>query len=108
MFFLTPSERKVLLFVGILILSGSALRFFNLTSQTVPPAKQHMQISLININTASRRELESVKGIGPVTASRIIVYRRQFGSFDNLSDLKRIKGLGDKKIENIKNQITFH
>ena len=61
----------------------------------------------VNINKASCRDLENVSGIGGVIARRIIDYRNQFGSFEDLEDLKKVKGIGDKKIEVIKEQITF-
>lgn len=61
----------------------------------------------ININTASAAELDSLPGIGPVYAGRIIDYRNQNGSFKSIDEIKNIKGIGDKTFEKFKDQITI-
>ncbi len=65
------------------------------------------QPTIINVNTASQKELERLPGVGPEIARRIIEYRQTKGSFIMVDDLKKIRGLGDKKIEKIKNLITL-
>ncbi|HOJ93181.1 MAG TPA: ComEA family DNA-binding protein [Dictyoglomaceae bacterium] len=61
----------------------------------------------ININLASKAELETLPGIGPILAERIIQYREENGNFSSLSDLLEVKGIGEKKIEKIKDKITW-
>ena len=56
----------------------------------------------ININTASRSELMKLPRIGPITADKIIAYRRIHGSFYSLNDLQKIKGIGPKTVERLK------
>jgi competence protein ComEA len=63
--------------------------------------------SLINVNTASSKELESLPGIGEVLAQRIVEYRETHGPFQNPEDLLKVKGIGPKKLENIRDRITF-
>ena len=63
--------------------------------------------SKININTASQEELEKISGIGPALAQRIIEYRKENGKFKNIDELKNVSGIGDKKFESIKSQITI-
>ncbi len=60
----------------------------------------------ININTASQTELETLSGIGPSTALKIIQYREENGDFDSIEDIKNVSGIGDAKFNNIKEEIT--
>ena len=62
--------------------------------------------SMININKATQTELETLQGIGPSLATRIIEYREQNGKFNTIEDVKNVSGIGDTKFENIKNSIT--
>ncbi len=59
----------------------------------------------VNINTAKQTELETLTGIGPSTALKIINYRNQNGSFNSIEDIKSVPGIGESKFENIKNDI---
>lgn len=60
----------------------------------------------VNINTASVSELESLPGIGPALAQRIVDYRQSAGSFQRLEDIKKVRGIGDGIFAQIKELIT--
>lgn len=60
----------------------------------------------VNINTASQTELETLNGIGPSTASKIIEYREENGKFRRIEDLKNVSGIGEAKYEAIKDNIV--
>lgn len=60
---------------------------------------------LININTATQTELETLTGIGPSLATKIIEYREENGDFESIEDIKNVSGIGDTKYENIKDFI---
>lgn len=60
----------------------------------------------VNINQATQSELETLPGIGPSIASRIIEYREQNGNFQKIEDLQNVKGIGDAKYANIKDHVT--
>ena len=60
----------------------------------------------ININTATQTQLETLSGIGPSTALKIINYREQNGKFKEIEDIKNVPGIGDAKFENIKEEIS--
>lgn len=61
--------------------------------------------SIVNINKATQTELETLPGIGPSLADRIISYREQNGKFKKIEDIKNVAGIGDSKFENIKDFI---
>ena len=59
----------------------------------------------VNINTATQTELETLPGIGPSTALKIINYRKENGKFKTIDDVKKVSGIGDSKFDKIKNFI---
>ena len=61
----------------------------------------------ISINKATYEELITLPGIGPKTAEKIIEYRNTYGSFWSLEDIKKVKGIGDKKYAKLKEYITI-
>jgi competence protein ComEA len=62
----------------------------------------------VNLNLASQNELQSLPGIGPTLAQRIIDYREANGSFQNPEDIKNVTGIGEKRYEDIKELISIH
>ncbi len=61
----------------------------------------------VNINTASQTELETLPGIGPSTALKIVNYRKEKGKFKKIEDIKEVSGIGDSKYNKIKDLITI-
>jgi competence protein ComEA len=61
---------------------------------------------LININTASTTELETLSGIGEVLAATIVEYRTQNGPFASVDDLLDVSGIGPATLEEIRDQVT--
>ncbi|TES91324.1 MAG: helix-hairpin-helix domain-containing protein [Candidatus Cloacimonadota bacterium] len=61
----------------------------------------------ININSAGFNELQRIPGIGPAYSKKIIEYRKKHKGFKNIAEIKRIKGIGEKKFEKMKNYITI-
>lgn len=62
----------------------------------------------ININTATLQELQTLGGIGPVMARRIIEYRQTYGGFSAVDDLTNVKGIGEKTLEKIRDSIAVY
>lgn len=60
----------------------------------------------VNINEADAKELQTVKGIGEVSAQRIIDYREENGPFKSIEDIQEVKGFGEKTFEKIRDRIT--
>jgi competence ComEA-like helix-hairpin-helix protein len=60
----------------------------------------------VNVNTATQEELETLPGVGPVLAQRIIAARSN-QRFTSLADLDRVPGVGAKMLENLRDRVTF-
>jgi len=78
------------LFVGLFFLSANSV----------------FATDMININTASQAQLETLNGVGPATAIAIIDYRDQVGNFKTVGDITNVKGVGDKKLAKFADQIV--
>lgn len=61
----------------------------------------------VNINTATKEELDTLPGIGESTANKIISYREEKGNFKSIEEIKEVSGIGDSKYEQIKNLIEI-
>lgn len=59
----------------------------------------------ININSATQEQLETIKGIGPAMAARILEYRSSNGGFSSIEDLKNVKGIGEKMFAKLKDSV---
>ena len=64
-------------------------------------------LAAVDLNTATKQELQSVKGIGPAKAQAIIDYRKKNGPFMSVDDLKNVKGFGDKSVDKIRSELTL-
>ena len=60
----------------------------------------------VNINIATQTELETLTGIGPSIAAKIIEYRNKNGKFNTKEDVKNVSGVGNEKYNGIKDEIT--
>ena len=60
----------------------------------------------VNINTASLEELQTLPRIGPQIAQRILDYRKENGSFKRVEDILKVRGIGEKVFEQLKDRIT--
>ena len=59
-------------------------------------------VAPVNLNTATQSQLESLPGIGPKAAERILEYRQKNGSFKKIEDLMNVKGIGEKSFLKLK------
>ncbi len=78
------------------------------SAQTLPQAADETKLTeqLININTASAKLLETLPGIGPVLAQRIVAYRTEHGPFTHAEDISKVEGIGPEKLLDVLDYIT--
>ena len=70
------------------------------------PTESAVSTELIDINIASQAELETLPGIGPTTAQKIIDYREENGPFQTTEELMNVSGIGPGTYERVKDLIT--
>lgn len=63
-------------------------------------------VAVINLNTATAEQLETLPGIGTRTAARIVEYRKKNGDFKKIEDLMNVQGVGEKSFLRLKPLIT--
>ncbi|WP_195336187.1 helix-hairpin-helix domain-containing protein [Paraclostridium bifermentans] len=61
----------------------------------------------ININSASKEELDSLPGVGEVTAQKILDYREENKEFKSIDEIKNVKGIGENKFNDLKDYICI-
>ena len=119
---LTRAEKFIIAFtlvfvvftVGVHIGKGRRSESFTITAQTAADAPAPSEsaepepesAARVNINTAAAEELETLDGIGPALAQRIIDYRAENGDFAEISDIMKVSGIGSAKFEKLREHIT--
>ena len=91
-------------FILMVLLFSFTGRSYSVKPCEVVPAPES-EYTKLNLNTADFKELESLDGIGPVSATKIIRYRQKHGSFKNIEELSGIEGFKGKLLEKIKSRV---
>ncbi len=60
----------------------------------------------VNLNTATLEQLQTLPGIGPAMAKRVIEYRSKVGKFTKIEEIINVKGIGEKKFQKIKDRLV--
>ncbi|HEM2651168.1 TPA: helix-hairpin-helix domain-containing protein [Streptococcus suis] len=76
------------------------------TTTSSPMSQEEKNTSLVNLNTATEADLQTISGIGAKRATDIIAYREANGGFKSVDDLNNVSGIGDKTMESIRPYVT--
>ena len=120
---MTKPERGFLVLFSVLLLAGAVLLYIKQTrprpdiiivkggvkeERSLKEVKEALkEARVVDINTATMEELQTIPGIGESYAARIIEYRNAHGGFEYESDLLNVEGIGEKKLEKIKEYIRI-
>jgi competence protein ComEA len=128
----TSSERKALLFAAAVLLLGSAVRVAR-SLALAPVASSESRAALaqqiaaverakvtshaakadagsraiVNINTATLAQLQTLPRVGPVLAERIRTFRDSAGRIGSLEELDKVKGIGPAMLKELAPRVTF-
>jgi len=69
--------------------------------------KSKAPVGMVNINTATPAELQTLPGIGAATATRILEYRQKNGGFKKIEDIMNVRGIGEKSFLKLKPHLTI-
>jgi competence ComEA-like helix-hairpin-helix protein len=122
-FAFTKNEQKVFLFLSVVFLAGVAVKGYK--AYFAPPVRTAFEYSsidsvffarsadaakdsltapvpsVIDLNSATKEQLMSLPGIGEAMAERIMLHRQEKGRFRRIDELKKVKGIGEKKFEKL-------
>ena len=128
-FAFTKNEQRVFLFLSVIFMAGVAVKaykayivpkvpvqfdysasdsVFNAGSKALSSDSSSLGKQLnrkIDLNSATKTELMELPGIGEAMAERIMLYRQEKGSIKRIDELKKVKGIGEKKFEKLKPHI---
>ncbi|MCQ8263609.1 helix-hairpin-helix domain-containing protein [Streptococcus suis] len=76
------------------------------TTASSAMSQEEKNSNLVNLNTATETDLQTISGIGAKRAADIIAYREANGGFKSVDDLNNVSGIGDKTMESIRPYVT--
>jgi len=124
----TPQESRILIFLVTTLLLGSAVSLYrhhrphvapelSVSSSEVVSGSRALDVDIeeknhvtpgkkLNINTATSQELQTLPGVGPQLAERIIAYRQAHGPFRSAQHITEVRGIGEKTFLRIRDSIS--
>ncbi len=107
MLIVSRQERQAIIFFTVIVLAGVGIRHLG---RLYAPARKVerliIELGRVDLNTADKRALKTVKGIGEALAERIIAYRQENGPYSSVDDLRRVPGITRSRYERIRDAVT--
>ena len=101
--------KRLMMALGAFVITGVVVST-PVMAQDKPAAKPEKAAAApaapVNLNTATQAQLETLPGIGPASAKRIIEYRDKNGKFKKVEELMNVKGIGEKSFLKLKPMIS--
>ncbi len=106
---MSNTEKKIIVFLIVAFVVGNIVLFVKKEKIKRDFSRYRIEevVSQIEVNRATKEELEILPGIGPVLAQRIIDYRERNGKFQKFEDLLKVEGVTHKILGQIKGLITL-
>ncbi|MFC1709114.1 ComEA family DNA-binding protein [Candidatus Omnitrophota bacterium] len=111
MLHLTSHEKKTVVFILTLLVLGLGLDFYKKKTNRADlinfPELEGRLFEKVDINKATALEFATIPGVGSKLAYTIVSERKLNGKFEDVQDLKRVRGIKDKKLKQMKKYITL-
>jgi competence ComEA-like helix-hairpin-helix protein len=103
---ITKQERRVVLFIMVVFLAGTAINYLGKQSVRIRAVfRFDPSYGKIDINCADKEMLKDIPGIGDTLAQRIIDFRAENGRYTQIEELRKVKGLNGSRYDRIKGTI---
>ncbi len=99
---LTSSDSLIVAAIGQEYYDRTGEKIFQTESTSPLPRADFLSAAQLDLNTATREQLEALPHIGPVLAGRILAERERLGIFKSVDDLLQVKGIGAKSLAQIR------
>ena len=107
MFYLTPQERQAVMVLVTVFCVGSVVSFCLRHDWPSTRWVDHAHHLKININSADKLQLRHLPEVGETLADKIIAFRNINGPFSNIDDLRKIKGMTQRRLDRMKELIEL-